>query len=102
MEKSDGKLTGRDRLLEAIKLNVTNLKNSLVYGWIDKNGKDSTQLTYADVWRQAGRVADDILNIHKIEPGSCVVLCYDFGLDFIQVACHAIHMDVLVYYLRNI
>lgn len=84
-EKHEEKLDGRDRLLNAIKQNVKNLKQSLLYGWIDKNGEDSTQLTYEDVWRQAGMVADNILNIHGIEPGSCVVLCYDFGMDFIQV-----------------
>ena len=71
-------------LLDRFRAQVRANTARVVYGWVDDSGTIVEKLTFGELWRRSQRIAHELRHTFKLRKGQRVILCYQFGLDFIQ------------------
>lgn len=81
--KKEVAVDARGKLLAELGRRVTERAEERLYAWLDDCGEVEQRLTYAQVWSRVQAIGKHLQGITSA--GDRVVLCYAFGLDFIQV-----------------
>ena len=79
-----GRNQGLPTFLASVK-DMSEAKSSQIFAtWYISKGKKSDERTFGQLWAEAGEIAKCLRHVKNINKGDRVILCYDFGLDFIS------------------
>ena len=82
--------------LTVLRQNVSSDPDKVVFTWLGRDGEVADTLTYVQLWRRAGAVADALVGTHGLRPGDRAMIVYPFGLDFLAGFVGCLRAGVVV------
>jgi thioester reductase-like protein len=67
----------------ALEQHVLRRTQELCMCWVDSKGRDQRPMTWGEFWIRANHIAQLLIVEHRCAPLEPIILCDDFGLDFI-------------------